>query len=406
MKKFMCIAAMSLFVMASFTSCSDDDEPKQEINIPSGVYSDSQGLTLTVNGEPMIGKTAEFTPNASDPSKATITLKSTFDLASIPNVPGSLATLNFEGPGVIPGSPVTVLKVDLVEVKGDAAKFSGKDENEYCTFEYNGSVSDSSIEINFTNVTLKDLSLAGFYRLLPYNVNEDFESDEYGTVYSEPVYVKWESTADFDFLGTAMKPADLIKLLMTMPLLDDMSVRIPDMLYTLLQDVRFEDNGNIIANYLDTNSESETPTYRLSPANMAQYVVTGKNSLRFWLNPQAVMKDATRAGTSIDLNNLFGNVIAQVAPMLKEGVPMRYTVNGTNTTIYLATETILPLLKQNVVPLLRNQDVVNRLVELVKADESMAGFAEIIPGMLTSAADMIDGTTTLEVGLNLTTATN
>lgn len=402
-KKFLYSASVAI-VMACFSSCSNDDGPKHPVSsIPSATYTDATGMALSVNGESMVGKTAKIDVDSDNPSLATITLSSTFNLADIPDIPADLGTTVLQGPGVIPGSPTTVLNVTLKEVKSGEATFAGTEESEYCTYEYSGKATKSSIEINITNVKLKDQSLAGLYRLLPYNVNEDFESDDYGTVYSEPIYVKWESTADLDLLGTPMKPADLIKLLMSMPLLNDMNTRIPDMLCTLMKDVRLGDDGSIIANYADINSELETPIYQLSPANMAQYVLTGDNTMRFWLNPQAIMKATVRAEAGININNLLGNVIAQLAPMLKDGVPMRYKVNGDNTTIYLDTATLLPLLKNNVVPLLRDENIVNQLVDLVSADESMSFIAPMLPSMIESAANVINGTTTLEIGLNLTT---
>lgn len=401
MRKFWYAASIALISMVCLASCSDDDAPNWEGKIPSATYTDANGLTLNVNGAPMVGKTAKIDVKG---DKATVTLNSSFNLAEIPDLPQGLGTV-IEGPGVLPGSAETVLNVTLEETQGGAA-FSGKDETQFCTFEYNGKATESSIEINITNVVLKDKSLVGSYRLLPYNVNEDWESDEYGTVYSEPIYVKWESTASLDLFGSPMKPADLIKLLMTMPLLEDMTVRIPDMLCANLQNVRLGETGDITATYLDNEADTETPTYIQSPANIAQYIVESNGNMRLWLNPQAIIKDATRADTGIDINNLLGNIIVQLSPMLKDGVPLRYRVDGANTTIYLDTQTILPLLKTNVSPLLRNEEVINRLVAIIAADESMASLAPMIPAILRSAADVIDGTTTLEVGLNLTTAAN
>ncbi|MCM1006261.1 MAG: DUF4925 domain-containing protein [Prevotella sp.] len=403
MNKFLFPAAALALAVCSLSSCSDDD-PKWENLVESGTYTDAKGLSLTVNGEPMVGKTVVFEQNTANPDKGTITISSTFDLGAIPGVPSSMASTVLDGPGVIPGSAVTVLNVNLVELKGAQAKFQGSDENEYCTFEYNGIVTDNSIDLNITNLKLKNLTLAGTYTLPPYDVNDDWESDEYGTVYYNPIYVNWQSTADFDFLGTPMPVENLVSLLMTMPLLNDMTVRVPDMMSNLLENVTFGEDGNITASYLDLDADK--PTYFKSPVNMAQYAVTGENSLRFWLNPQAVIKEATRAETGIDINNLLGNVMAQLTPMLKDGVPMRYKIDNTTTTVYLDTETLLPLLKQNVVPLLKNEALVKQLTDLLEQDEDMAFLATMIPSMISSAANVIENTTVLEIGLNLSTATN
>lgn len=392
MKKFAFLAMAMVAGMMTVTSCSDDNKDDQ--NGINRTFDDANGLTLTVNGAPMVGKTAKY---VSSDNAATITLNSTFDLSAIPGLSADVAK-SIAGPGVIPGSAETVLNV------APGSNFSGSGDNAYCTWQYNGEVSKNALKLNITNLELKNKAIAGKWTLKPYDVNEDWESDEYGTVYSEPVYAVWESSANFDFLGSPMPMNDLLRLLMTMPLLDDMSVRLPDALTAMLRDVTFGADGNITATYADDENEAETPVYVTSPSNMAQYVLTGSADMRLFLNPQAIVAadNASRAeATMPDMNNLLGNVIAQLAPMMSEGLPMHYTAAGNDLTVYLGTETLLPLLKTNVVPLLRNEALVNMLVELIKADESMAFLADMIPGMIASAADVIDGTTKLEIGLNL-----
>ena len=89
--------------------------------------------------------------------------------------------------------------------------------------------------------------------------------------------------------------------------------------------------------------------------------------------------------------------------MMSDGLPMHYNANGNELTVYLGTETLLPLLKTNVLPLLRDEAFVQMVVELLSADEEGMGamIAPMLPSMLKSAADVIDGTTKLEIGLNL-----
>lgn len=395
MKKIAYFGLTLMTGIFAMTSCSSDDDP--QINVDR-TFDDANGLTLTVNGTPMVGKTAKF---VRENNVATLTLNSTFDLSAIPGLTGDLAK-TIAAPGVIPGSPETVLSLT---VNGDAnnATFVGKSENTYCTFDYSGAVTDKTLTLDIKNLLLKDQSIAGKWTLQPYDVNEDFSSDEYGTVYSEPIYAIWESTADFNFLGSPMPISDLLKLLMAMPLLDDMSTRLPDALCNLLRDVNLGTDGNIIASYADLTSEAETASYLTSPTNMAQYVLNGNGNMLFFLNPQAVIKASSKDNMpSIDINNLLGNVIAQLAPMMSTGVPMHYTKVNDELTVYLGTEVLLPLLKDNVAPLLRNEDLVNMIVELVGQDPEMGAFiAPLLPDMIASAADVIEGTTKIEIGLNL-----
>lgn len=392
MKKVMYLGMALVAGVLSLSSCSDD--PKETT---SQTYDDATGLILTVNGEPVIGKTATYVREG---EAATLTLNSTFDLSAIPGVPEALAK-KIAGPGVIPGSAETVLSFP---VTGDNTTFAGAGSNDYCTYEYSGVVSEKELKLDITKLALKDLTIAGKWVPQPFDMEEDWESDDYGTIYTQPIHAVWESSANFNFMGTPMAMNDLLKLLMTMPLLDDMSVRLPDALCEMLRDVTFGTDGNIIASYADLNSESETLTYLQSPSNMAQYVLKGNGNMLFYLNPQAVIAADSRAEATvpggIDINNLLGNVMAQLAPMMSEGVPMHYTMANDQLTVYLGTETLLPLLKNNVLPLLRNEELVKQLVEAVKADEDMGFIADVLPDMLASAADVIDGTTKLEIGLN------
>lgn len=397
MKKILsslCMAAM-IFSMAS---CSDDD--KDVTMYDANTFTDQHGLQLTMNEAPVLGKTAVFTPDASDASKATITLSSSFDLSAIPGVtlPGAQT---IACPGVIPGSKEYTLNVKL-SYKDDMAEFSGSESTDYCTFDYSGTVNNDFLKLDIKNLELKDKSLVGTWKPLPQVIDDDFESETYGDIKSTPVYAMWESTGKLNFLGSEMPVQDILKLVMVMPLLNDMSMTVPDALLAVLRDVEFCKDGNIVASYADLESESETPAYLKSPLNMAQYVVTGKNDMRFFLNPQAVIAASagTRATRALDLNNLLGNVMAQLVPMLGDGVPMHYMLNGNDLRVYLGTEVLLPLLKQ-ASPLLRDEELVNKLVELIKQDESMGFLADMIPAMLSSAADVIDNTTKIEIGLNL-----
>lgn len=97
----------------------------QEINaaLAEKTYDMASGLSLSYSGEPMLGKTVKFTPDASDVTKATLTMSSSFDLSEIPDIPESLKQ-TVAGPGVIPGSAEVVLPVSLTEGANGEFKFS------------------------------------------------------------------------------------------------------------------------------------------------------------------------------------------------------------------------------------------------------------------------------------------
>lgn len=401
MKKFSILSFALLALLGfSLSSCSNDDpEPKREAQ----VFTDATGLTLSYNGNPVIGKTVTFTPDQKDANKGTLLINSVFNPNAIPGLPEGLAT-ELPGPGVLPGSPDTSIEISL-DGKG---AFSGNAESEYVTYKYAGTLDSKTLKLDITEAKLKDTAIVGVWGLPPY------VADEWtGEISSTPIYAVWESTADIDFLGSPNKPQAILNLLMAMPLLNDMTARIPDALLAALKNINFQDDGNVIASYADIDASDlgagKEFTYQNSPANLAQYVLLPGNNMRFFLNPQAIAQfeaeKATKADGDtpiVDINNLLGNVMAQVSPMLSAGVPMRYALDGNGLRVYLDTEVLLPLLKQNVLPLLRDEKVINALVALVSADESMGFIAALLPGMLKSVGDVIEGTTKLEIGLNLT----
>lgn len=397
MKKILDLLCL-VVLFGAFTACSDDKDDVKPID--SNTYTDQSGLQITMNGAPVIGKTAVFTPDVTDPFKAKITLGSTFDLSAIPSVtlPGAQM---IAGPGVVPGSKELVLDVTLKNGADGMSTFSGSHSTDYCTFEYSGSVDNDSMVLDIKNLELKDKTLVGLWTPMKQVTDDDLNSDTYGQILSSPIYAVWESGSEINFLGSPMPVQNILALVMVMPLLDDMTLTVPDALLSVLKNVEFMKDGNIVASYVDTDSEDGAAV--ISPLNMAQYVVTGKNDMRFFLNPQAVIAadSRVRATRAIDLNNLLGNVMAQLAPMMADGVPMHYALSGSELRVYLGTETLLPLLKQ-VSPLLRDETLVAGLVELVRQDESMGFIADMLPAMLTSVADAIDNTTKVEIGLNLT----
>lgn len=395
MKKVLFYGLGALVALATLSSCSKDD-PEPAPSFQQVTRTEANGLTLTVNNVPVAGATVEFTPETN--AQATLKVYNSLDLSAYPGVPEVLKT-TIAGPGVIPGTAQIILPVILESAGNNSASFSGTGSATYASYKYNGTVSNDAIKLAFTDVRLLDTSLAGRYTLAPYEMDDDFESENYGDILSSPVFVNWESGAKIDFMGTPMTPADLCKLLMIMPLLNDMTMTVPQYMETLLKDVTLGEDGNIIASYLDL--DAETPNYLTSPANMAQYVVTDNSHMLFFLNPQAVIADASRAASIPDMNNVLANVFAQLSPMVANGVPLNYKVGANSTSIYLGTETLLPLLKNNVLPLLRNEALVNYLVEIVQANEDMGFLAPMLPGMLASVADVIEQTTVLEIGLNL-----
>ena len=93
-----------------FASCSDDDE-KVVNPVPQTTFTGENGLQLTYNGAPMLGKKVTFTPDATNAQKATLRLEGEFDLRWVLSIPFFISCIRQQ-------NPLTVLsKIILRKVK-------------------------------------------------------------------------------------------------------------------------------------------------------------------------------------------------------------------------------------------------------------------------------------------------
>lgn len=383
-----------------FTSCSDDDE-KVVNPIPQTTFNSENGLQLTYNGAPLLGKKVTFTPDATEATKATLRLEGEFDLSGI--LKGQRSNMTSPtGPGVFPGSPVTTLSVDL-SINGNQCTFSGVSETEYCTFSYAGKVTAGTMDLSFTDVTLKNTALAGtVWKPTPLANTEDGGMDE-------PIHFVWKSGTKAAIEISPGYPSeieinDLLLLALRFPLFDDGSgdrVSVEQMLCSVLKDVTLGADGNIVATYMDAaNGGTEWVT---SPSNIAQYVVTGDNQLLLFLNPQAIMANVDNVEKSVrtvDVGAILQQAIAELYPMLINGVPLTYTKEGNRMKVFLGTDLLLPLMKNIVAPLFEDEEFLNMVIEAMKSDPQFGGMAGMMVPTLKLLPEIIK--TQLEIGLDLT----
>lgn len=377
-----------------FTSCSDDDDEKMVNPVPQTTFTGENGLQLTYNGAPMPGKKVTFTPDATNAQKATLRLEGEFDLNGILGKAKSAAAREDvsmpTAPGVLPGSPVVTLPVDLT-INGDKCSFAGTSETDYCTFSYKGEVSAGAMELALSEVKLKNAKLAGMtWKLKLYDEKDPNEID--------PIYLVWEAEKKvFDFvpIETVLKAALRMELIAAGA---DHKVSAAEMLGTVLQDVTFMEDGNIVATYKDAaNGGTE---WTKSPVNLAQYVVENDNQIKVFLNPAAIIAAVNNAGRAVDVQTVIQQAIQMLYPMLVNGVPVAFEQTEDALSVYLNTELLLPLLKTLVVPLLSDEEVVAMLVELMKKDPDFSEMAGLAEPMLKAFPEIIESTTKVEIGLN------
>lgn len=377
-----------------FTSCSDDDDEKMVNPVPQTTFTGENGLQLTYNGAPMPGKKVTFTPDATNAQKATLRLEGEFDLNGILGKAKSAAAREDvsmpTAPGVLPGSPVVTLPVDLT-INGDKCSFAGTSETDYCTFSYKGEVSAGAMELALSEVKLKNAKLAGMtWKLKPYDKEDPNKID--------PIYLVWEAEKkvfDLRLIESVLKFALRMELIAAGA---DHKVSAAEMLGTVLQDVTFMEDGNIVATYKDAaNGGTE---WTKSPVNLAQYIVENDNQIKVFLNPAAIIAAVNNAGRAVDVQAVIQQTIQMLYPMLVNGVPVAFEQTEDALSVYLNTELLLPLLKTLVVPLLSDEEVVAMLVELMKKDPDFSEMADLAEPMLKAFPEIIESTTKVEIGLN------
>lgn len=388
---FALICSMSLF-----TACSDDDDDKVVCPVPQTEFTVATGLNLTYNGGTMLGKKVTFTPDASDATKATLVLAGNLDLSGI--LTREAASGSF-GAGVFPGSPVVTLPVTL-NIQGDECSFSGTSETDYYTFDYAGKVTASSLKLDLTNVALKNSALSGT-TWVPTPLNSDYTE--------EPIHLIWESNKNVEVMpGRGLPIQTILTLALRMPLIDaggDDKVNVEDMLCSVLHDITLGADGNISASYVDA-AQGGTSVVK-TPANVAQYVVLSDTQMKVYLNLDAIIANVKRLGSStkaIDMSEILSQAVTSLLPLVTDGVPLTYEKNEGKLKAYLNTDLLLPLMKNIVAPLFSDEEFVNMLIEAMKADPDFGSMAGMAEGMLKGLPEIINETTRLEVGLNLTAA--
>lgn len=387
---FALVCAMSLL-----TACSDDDE-KVVCPLEQTEFTADNGLTLTYNGTEMPGKKVTFMPSATDPTQATLYLAGNLDLSAALTKESEVLPA---GAGVFPGSPVVTLPVTL-DIQGDACTFSGNGETDYCTFAYAGRATASSLSLDLTDVTLKNAALAGT-KWVPTPLKADYTE--------EPIHLIWESGKGVELMpGWELPTQSVLLIALRLGLIDagaEEKVSAEDMLCNVLRDITLGADGNISASYIDA-ANGGTSVVK-TPAHVAQYVVLNDHQLKVYLNLEAILANAQRLAAStkaVDLGDLIAKAMQALLPLVTDGVPLEYTKADGKMTVYLNTDLLLPLLKSIVAPLFMDEEFVAQLIELMKSNPDFGSMAGMAEGMLKSLPEIINTTTKVEIGLNLTAA--
>lgn len=167
------------------------------------------------------------------------------------------------------------------------------------------------------------------------------------------------------------------------------------MLAGILHKITFLPDGNIQAEYKDELTDAE---WKTSDLNIATYTVDG-DKIYLYLNPSQIAASVNR---SIGVDDILGNLIPAVLPMLSNGIPLSYSVDSDgNVTAYLDTATLLPILKL-VAPMFEDEEFVNSLIQMLTEQAGDMGYlVGMLKPVLVAMPQIIETTEVVQFGLKL-----
>lgn len=389
-------AAMSIL---SVTSCKSDDNDNSEIVDASFV---NETLQVTYNGVPVIGKNAHLHFDKAQGGEGTLNVYSAIDMSAVAADNQTSSVLY--GPGVLPGTPMLTIPVNVVK-EGDNFYFATSGSTEYVDYELDGEINSSVLSLDFSMYRSK-------IKLLPVRAISLPLSSRIITAL-QAVYVNWQSTAKFDmgFGAESGFPAQIFisSLVLNSPFIPmgNTQMSVYDIVTALLKNATFTADGNITGTYVDMATNQETAI----PVGIAQYVAVSGNEIKLFLNPEMIIASAMGARSEsgdqsyeLDTAPLLAYAMETFLPMLSEGIPVEYKVENGMTSFYLPSSILLPLAKGPLYDLTIDPNFVPFVEESMKGMEGMADMLEMIRPAIASLPSVLEGTTLLELGLNLVDA--
>ena len=399
-----------LLSLLALVACSDDDDDNRVVSpVQTAKHFTGAELELTFSGNKAVGKDILFTPDANDATLATLTfLGERFDVeAAMNNGSRNEEPAGFSTSSVFAGEGEVTLPISMV-IEGDKGTFEGSSESKYYTYDYRGSVLENILTVEISNVALKNKKFAG----TEWNL-EPIVKNDWGMVESIPMKFEWESEKKLaiELFGTTTEysMSQIMALVMSIGIVpgeDGKKITIPEIVSSMLQSVKFENDGNLAASYVDMKTKQP----KTSPKGLAQYVVVDDSKMKLVLNPFAIAADAKKEPAADDNAeaNPMGEMMKALTPeilkalnaddKLTNGVDINYIVEGDKMTAFVDETLFLPVLKM-FAPMLQNPDLINTIVEAIKQNPDMAAMAPMIESVLKQFPEVVNTTTKMEVGL-------
>ena len=337
------------------TSCSKDDEPTVEEGKVLDVNASYKGesLDLTYSESVLPGKVITF--NTTDGKTATLEMKGEFDLTSLIPTKADMPVMNL-APGVIPGEVTTTISNVALTLDGETYKFEGTDSQNGRTTEYKGQVEKGKLTLAINNV-MPESKIQGTWNLADAQI----------------VNIVWNSDKGILLPGSTEEwPVENLVQIISMAL--DKPIK------AALNTISFNNDGNIVADY---NKDGDK---KVSPLNIANYYMKD-DKMYVQMNIAMLLTVINQTKAGFDMG-----AIAQFLPLLSEGVPLTCSVDGSNATITLEKDIIVPLLSF----VLTNETISGLILKSIPENVK-----PMVEALLPQLTEVLSSTTEMKVSLNL-----
>lgn len=392
------------------TACSNSDDDKLPA-LSDKTYEGLTELNLLYDKASMVGKSATLTSDV-------LTFDSKVDLGSLSDALKSIPPI--PGPGVLPGSPSTTIQLKFAP-NDDKYSFAGSGETEYVTYSYLGNITEDKLNFNFYDVKLKDAHMAN-------RVWKPTPADN--STGASPFHIVWETSQPglLEYFDGSIE--DALKLIATLPMIPAYSntayMSPTQAINNGLKTLSFNADGNLVVTYLQ--SANGAAQFAQAPLCMLQYVNLGSGYAKLFINPTDLVsliiinntnkpdipehpfgKSMTRAGEMGGLADILAllspeelqQILATVSPMLSQGFPVQYTLNGNHLDLFIPTEVLVPMIKNFIAPMLAKPEVQEMIAAKLEQSAALKPYLPMIKAFMIALPLIMETTTKAEIGLSL-----
>lgn len=382
-------AACLLSYTGTFTSCVngvDDEYLEQQFTDNGGTNTEGEELpdlngdysiegdyelAMTCNGEILEGKKVILTVDEKNETASFTFAAAQTDLetviaTAIPGGVGGLVSgwgLKYTGNSPIPGQKeITVTNISLFRNGPQYYIFEGGNIDPTYDMTFKGKIEGEKMTIDI-NYELTNQKLTGTWGLAAvYNTNNNDNSKDFS-----PLWIDWDSNVEVD-LGSIQveiipgrpspfpikgKMNGLFNLItgslspIIMNMIVGANIGVEPMIRNLLKSITTESNGNMYAIYSysgdllnpEWSSSDGMPhnamRYFYDPEKPDERIYVELNSGLLINLIESLATGATRAvpGTRADLRDVAQELIKLLVPVLENGIPCEYKLDGNNMTI-------------------------------------------------------------------------